>query len=216
VIVETHPVGLLQCNCTIVGCPQTREAIVVDPGGDAPLILERVAALGLKVVRIVHTHAHFDHVMGTRELQEATGAPVDLHPDEHFLYDDLAAQLALVGLPPAIEIPAAPPVDHHLEDGETLRFGEAGTLVIHSPGHTPGSCCFSLPTADGLLLLAGDTLFRGSVGRTDFPRGSFDALQASIRDRLLPLDDATRVIPGHGPETSIGLERRQNPFLADA
>lgn len=212
-IVESFPVGFLQCNCTIVGCPRTRQALVVDPGGDVPLIEETLARHGLRVAAIVHTHAHFDHVAGTGELARKTGAPVLLHPGDRFLWDDLAGQLGWVGLRGAFPIPPAPPPDQELSAGQTVRFGEQGTLVLHTPGHTPGSVCFSLGTPEGLLLLSGDTLFAGSIGRTDFPGGDHEQLLTSIHERLLPLEDSTRVIPGHGPATTIGAERRQNPFL---
>jgi hydroxyacylglutathione hydrolase len=212
VIIESFPVGPLQCNCTILGCPRTQEALVVDPGGDAPRILESLKRHGLRCVAIAHTHAHFDHVMATGELQEATGARVSLHPEDAFLYDDLAAQLTWVGMP-RMPIPPAPPVDAPLEDKQELVFGESSSLVIHSPGHTPGSVCFSCRVDDRMLLLSGDSLFRQGIGRTDFPGGDHDQLQASIRERLLVLDGETRVIPGHGPETTIEFERHSNPFL---
>lgn len=210
VLVETFPVGVLSCNCTIIACERTREALVVDPGGDADRILDVVRSNGLSVKHVLHTHAHFDHVLGTRAVKDATGGKVRLHPGDAFLYDDLAAQAAWLGLELEDE---APPVDAALADGETVPFGDHGTLVLHTPGHTPGSCSFSLSTGEGMLLLSGDTLFRGSIGRTDLPGGDYDRILASIKNRLLSLDDDTRVIPGHGPETRIGLERRKNPFL---
>lgn len=211
-IVETFPVGLLQCNCTIIGCPRTKQALVVDPGGDVDRILAVCAERGLTVTRIAHTHAHFDHVGGTAELQAKTGAEVLLHPDDLWLYDDLDGQCAMVGMPP-LGLGTCPPLDAELEDRQDLTVGELASHVLHTPGHTPGSVCFSLQTPDGMLLLAGDTLFRGSIGRTDFPRGDFDQIQGSIRDRLLVLDQDTRVITGHGPETTIGWERQHNPFV---
>ncbi len=210
-IVHAMPVGLLQCNCTIIGCPKTREAIVVDPGGDVETILEVVARHDLRVVKVLHTHAHFDHCAGTEDLRHKTGAEALLHPGDQFLVDHFARQGELVGLP--MDLGPGPTLDGALEDGQTVRFGEGSSLVLHTPGHTPGSVCFSLRTPDGMLLLSGDTLFQMGVGRTDFPGGSWDQLQASIRDRLFALEDATRVIPGHGPETTIGNERRNNPFL---
>jgi hydroxyacylglutathione hydrolase len=210
VLVESFPVGVLSCNCTIVACERTREAIVVDPGGDAPAILDVIASNGLTVKHVLHTHAHFDHVLATHDVHAKTGGSVHLHEGDMFLYSNLRAQAAWLGIDVRSE---APPVDSFLKDGETIRFGDQGALVMHTPGHTPGSTCFSLMTGGGLLLLAGDTLFRGSIGRTDLPGGDGEQILASIRSRLLPLDDETRVIPGHGPETSIGFERRKNPFL---
>lgn len=184
---------------------------MVDPGGEEERVLAAVEELGLRVVRIVHTHAHFDHMGATRALQERTGAETLLNAGDDFLVEVFPDQARLLGLP--LDLGPAPRIDASLEDGQEVRFGEACSLVLHTPGHTPGSVCFSLRTPEGMLLLSGDTLFRLGVGRTDLPRGSYDALQASIRERLLVLDDATRVIPGHGPETTIGFERRQNPFL---
>ncbi|HBP21556.1 MAG TPA: MBL fold metallo-hydrolase [Planctomycetes bacterium] len=211
-IVETFPVGMLQCNCTILGCETTKEAIVVDPGGEAERIKAAVEARGLKVVKIVHTHAHFDHVGATREVQEQwDGAETLLHEGDDWLIEGFREQPLMVGM--MFDTGPPPRIDTALEGGMELRFGEQCSLVLHTPGHTPGSCCFSLRTPEGMLLLSGDTLFNMGVGRTDFPRGSYEQLQTSIRDQLLALDGRTRVIPGHGPETTIENERRLNPFL---
>jgi glyoxylase-like metal-dependent hydrolase (beta-lactamase superfamily II) len=210
VLVETFPVGILSCNCTVLACEQTREAVVVDPGGDADRILDVVRANKLDVKHVIHTHAHFDHILGTREVQAATGARVGLHPGDAFLYDNLAQQASWFGLRVS---ESAPPVDEPLADGITLPFGKDAALVLHTPGHTPGSCCFSLKTPEGMLLLSGDTLFRQGIGRTDLPGGDSDEILRSLKNRILTLDDDTRVIPGHGPETRIGFERRKNPFL---
>ncbi len=212
VLVESFPVGVLSCNCTIVACDKTRQAIVVDPGGDADRILDVVRANGLEVKHVLHTHAHFDHVLGTRDVKEATGARIRLHPGDAFLYENLALQASWLGMKVARDVL---PVDEPLRHNETIAFGEAGTLVIHTPGHTPGSCCFSLRTGEGMLLLAGDTLFQGSVGRTDLPGGDHEQLLGSIKRELVPLDDDTRVICGHGPDTTIGRERRKNPFVRE-
>jgi glyoxylase-like metal-dependent hydrolase (beta-lactamase superfamily II) len=212
VLVESFPVGALRCNCTIVACEETREAIVVDPGGDAARILDHVRSNGLEVKQILHTHAHFDHVLGTRDVKEGTGARIRLHPGDDYLYKNLAMQAGWLGI--RIERDVLP-VDEPLRHQETITFGRSGTLVLHTPGHTPGSCCFSLRTGEGMLLLSGDTLFQGSVGRTDLPGGDQQTLFDSIRRDLLPLDDDTRVICGHGPDTTIGRERRKNPFLRE-
>ena len=211
-LVETFPVGVLSCNCTIVACEKTREAIVVDPGGDPDRILDVVRSNGLTVKHVLHTHAHFDHVLGTREVKEATGARIRLHPGDDFLYKNLAMQASWLGMRVARE---TLPVDEPLRHNETISFGEGATLVLHTPGHTPGSCCFSLRTPDGMLLLSGDTLFQGSIGRTDLPGGDQEQIFESIRRELLPLDDDTRVIAGHGPETTMGRERRKNPFVRE-
>lgn len=210
-IVVSMPVGLLQCNCTILGCPKTREAVVVDPGGDVETILGVVAELDLKVVKIVHTHAHFDHVHGTEALRVKTGAETLLHSGDQFLIDGFSRQGEMVGL--MLDLGPGPQIDGQLDEGQELRFGEAASLVLHTPGHTPGSVCFTAQTPDGPLLLSGDTLFKLGIGRTDFPGGDYGLLQASIRDRLLPMEGGTRVIPGHGPETTLDYERANNPFL---
>jgi len=207
VIVESFPEGFLACNCIILGAEEGGEAIVVDPGGDAPKILDAVARHRLTVRAIVHTHAHIDHVGATLALKQATGAPVLLHPDDLFLYENLEMQSRMLRLPPA----TVPPLDAHLAEGLALEFGGRSLGCIHTPGHSPGSASFHL--ADEGLLLSGDTLFLGSIGRTDLPGGSYPAIMESIHGKLLAFPDETRVIPGHGPATSIGQEKRINPFL---
>lgn len=206
-IVETLAVGPLGCNCTILGCPETRKAIVVDPGGDA----DRIAALldrhGLEPVALLHTHAHFDHVLGAPELKARFGAEILLHADDLSLYESVPMQGAFFGF----TLPAPAPVDRFVPDGETLAIGQDRGEVIHTPGHSPGSICFHVGSQK--LLLTGDTLFAGGIGRTDLWGGSHPALMRSIRERLLPLDPETRVIPGHGPETTLGEEALSNPFL---
>ena len=206
---ETFPVGMLGCNCTILGDDATREAIVIDPGADVPHILAVLARHELTVSKIVVTHAHFDHIAGALELKRLTGAPVLYNKADLPLVAVLNQQPAWVGLR-LPEAEAAPP-DHSLEDNETLGVGDLQADVLLTPGHTPGSLCLHLPSEH--LLLAGDTLFAGGVGRTDFPFGSTGALLESIHDRLLPLPAETIVVPGHGPETTIGREAANNPFL---
>lgn len=207
---ESFPVGPLQCNCAILGCPDTKDAIVVDPGGDPERILEVVRHYDLTVVAAVHTHAHLDHIGATREIKEATGCAIHLHPDDRFLYDGYAWQAAMFGwrMRPVL------PVDQELSHQARIPFGKQTLSVLHTPGHTPGSVCFTLATAD--LLLSGDTLFRRSIGRTDLPGGDSDLILRSIRERLFALPPDTRVIPGHGPATTIYEERRQNPFVGGA
>jgi len=204
---ETFPVGLLQCNCTILGDEGSREAIVVDPGYDIPRILAVLAKHQLTVKQIVVTHAHIDHIASAQTLKELTGAPV--------LYSKAdIPQLAIMGVQASwfnLAVPTVLPPDHSPDDNETVSVRGVEATVLHTPGHTEGSLCLYLP-ADGLLL-AGDTLFAGGVGRTDFPGGNEGKLMASLRERLLPLPDATVVVPGHGPETTIGVERVGNPFL---
>jgi hydroxyacylglutathione hydrolase len=204
---ETLAVGLLGCNCTVLGDEESREAIVVDPGYDIPRILAMLAKHQLTVKQIVVTHAHIDHIASALDLKQITGAPI--------LYSE--ADLPLVAMMDAqadwlnVAIPTVKPPDHSPEDGEQVSVRGIDVTVLHTPGHTEGSLCLHVPAAN--LLLAGDTLFAGGVGRTDLPGGNTEKLLSSIRERLLPLPDATQVIPGHGPATTIARERATNPFL---
>lgn len=206
---EILPVGWIQCNCSVVGDPDTREAIVIDPGDEVERVLDVLRRHNLKTKYIVVTHAHIDHVGGLAGLKEATGAPVLMHPDDHWLYKAVAMQAALIGMP-------APPiteVDQPLRAGDQVRWGRnLCAHVLHTPGHTPGSLSLYLPDPEKTLF-AGDTLFAGSIGRTDLWGGSYEAILHSIHAHLLALDDSTRVFPGHGPATTIGAERERNPFL---
>jgi glyoxylase-like metal-dependent hydrolase (beta-lactamase superfamily II) len=204
---ETFPVGLLQCNCTILGDEQSREAIVVDPGYDIPRILATLAKHQLTVRQIVVTHAHIDHIASALDLKQITGAPILYNAADLPLVAIMDQQAALFELP----IPAVRPPDHSPADLEPITFGSIDAQIIHTPGHSEGSLCLHVPSES--LLLAGDTLFAGSVGRTDLPGGHHGKLIQSIRERLLPLPNATLVIPGHGPATTIGEERVSNPFL---
>ncbi len=204
----TFPVGPLQCNCSIISCPDTKEAIIIDPGGDAEKIMDYVREHGLTVKYLLHTHAHFDHILASGEIKNLTGAKICLHKADKFLYDNLPGQGMLFGF--KAKKPEA--IDHYLVDEEELNFGKFKTSVLHTPGHTPGSLCFSVADKNALLF-AGDTLFNGSIGRTDLWGGSFDDIIKSINNRLLTLDDSTEVIPGHGENTNIWQEKRHNPFL---
>lgn len=209
VIHEVLPVGWLLCNCSIVGDPETREAIVIDPGDELERILDVLQRHDLRVKYILNTHAHIDHVGGLAGLKEATGAPVLMHPDDHWLYKNLAVQAALIGMP----APRVTSVDQPLRAGDELRWGrQLRAHVLHTPGHSPGSLSLYMPDPEKTLF-AGDTLFAGSIGRTDLWGGSYDAILRSIHTHLLSLDDATVVYPGHGPATTIGEERERNPFL---
>jgi glyoxylase-like metal-dependent hydrolase (beta-lactamase superfamily II) len=215
VIHEILPVGMLQCNCSIVGDTQTREALVLDPGDEVSRILELLRKHQLTVKAIVSTHAHIDHVGGLRKLREATGAPVLMHADDLELYNALERQAGWLGMP----TPGITEVDTFLKEGDFLRWGPFEARVLHTPGHTRGSLCLYLPeNADRVALatpqlFAGDTLFAGSIGRTDLWGGSFEDIMRSIRLKLLELPDETVVFPGHGCTTTIGQERESNPFL---
>ena len=204
---ETFPVGLLQCNCTILGDEHSREAIVVDPGYDIPRILAALAKHQLTVRQIVVTHAHIDHIASALDLKQITGAPILYSAADLPLTTMMDEQAAWIG----VETPTVKPPDHSPADLESITVGNLDAQILYTPGHTEGSLCLHLPSQS--LLLAGDTLFVGSVGRTDLPGGHHGKLIQSIRERLLPLPDATLVIPGHGPATTIGDERVSNPFL---
>ena len=212
---EILPVGMLQCNCSILGDETSGEAIVIDPGDDIPRIVGLLEKHHLTVKQILITHAHIDHIAGAARLKKLTGAPILYNPRDLPLVKMMDMQAGWLGMP----TPEVPPPDDTLEEGRVIAIGacpERGQTgiagsILATPGHTHGSVCLYLPEKN--LLLAGDTLFAGSVGRTDLPGGDTRALLKSIHDRLLPLPDATTVIPGHGPNTTIGEERDSNPFL---
>ena len=201
------PVGPLQCNCSILGDEQTREAMVIDPGDQIEDILEILRGERLTLKHIVITHAHIDHVGGAMKLKAATGAPILMNRDDHALLKMLDMQAAWVGMRP----PGAVTVDEALSEAQVLKIGAIPASVIHTPGHTEGSICLYFP--EEKKLIAGDTLFAGSIGRTDLPGGDFEKIIRSLQTRVLALPDETQVVPGHGPETTIGEERETNPFL---
>jgi glyoxylase-like metal-dependent hydrolase (beta-lactamase superfamily II) len=223
---EILPVGMLQCNCHILGDPKTREAIVIDPGDDAARILQVIERHHLKVVAIVVTHTHIDHVVGLHRVHQATGAPVYVHGDDLDLYRMLDAQALWLGW----KTPEQISIDQLVREGDLIRWGGYQAQILHTPGHTPGSICLYMPgdlpsasTEDGGTtvsetgngrLFAGDTLFAGSIGRTDLWGGSFAGIIRSLKGKLLELPDNTIVFPGHGESTTIGEERATNPFLA--
>lgn len=206
-IVESFPVGPLRCNCTILGDEVTHEALVVDPGDNIPEILSRLQKHGLTLRQIVITHAHIDHVGGAALLRKATGAPVFLNQKDLGLLGMMEIQAGWLGVP----TPQIAPPDASADDGLSIGLATLPAEVLHTPGHTPGSICLHFPAQH--LLLAGDTLFAGSIGRTDLPGGDGRRILRSLRERLVVLPDATRVLPGHGPETTIGEEKQSNPFL---
>jgi len=206
---ETFPVGLLGCNCTILGDETSREAIVIDPGYDIPKILAALANHQLTVKQIVITHAHFDHISSAQTLKQITGAPILYNKADLPLVAIMDKQPLWVGM--SIPTGEVLPPDHSPADNEQVSVKGIDATILHTPGHTEGSLCLHIPVAN--LLIAGDTLFAGGVGRTDFPGGSTPKILESITNRLLPLPDETLVIPGHGPNTTIAKERRTNPFL---
>lgn len=204
-IVRTFPVGPLQCNCTVIGDPVSKKALVVDPGGNAEVILALLAELELKVIAIIHTHAHLDHILAAGEIKSATGAPIYLHESDMFLWSGIEAQCKMFGVPNT----SLPDPDHYLNDDHDL--GCCGGVAIHTPGHTPGSTSFWFEQSK--TLIAGDTLFRGGIGRTDLPGGNQQQIISSIRERIYSLDENATVITGHGPSTTIMSEKQSNMFV---
>jgi hydroxyacylglutathione hydrolase len=207
-ILETFPVGPLQCNCTILGDDAAGEAIVIDPGDDINRIHRRLTELGLKLKQILVTHGHIDHVGGAVKLKRLTGAPILLNENDLPLLNMMDMQAAWVGTP----TPEVAPPDDQLAEGMTVGLAAYPAQVLHTPGHTQGSVCLHFAPLN--MVIAGDTLFAGSIGRTDLPGGNGRQIIESIESRLMALPESTRVIPGHGPETTIGRERESNPFLS--
>jgi glyoxylase-like metal-dependent hydrolase (beta-lactamase superfamily II) len=204
---EIVPVGALQCNCSIFGDETTRQAIVVDPGDDIEIIEQILQRHGLRVQAIVITHAHIDHIGGAAKLKALTGAPVWMNANDQPLYDQLDWQASWLGM----RTPDRTEIDVAAREGDALQIGEARFEVLHTPGHTKGSLCLFLPSESKLV--AGDTLFRDSIGRTDLPGGDGRQILRSIENKLMQLPEETLVICGHGPETTIGREKERNPFL---
>lgn len=208
-ILETLSVGPFQCNCTIIGCDQTREAVVIDPGDEAESIVKILEAHQLKPKYLLHTHAHLDHVGGTCGVQQSSGGEACLHEGDRFLFDHVDKQAALFGLP----TPETGEIDQWLEEGDQIKFGEHVIEVWHTPGHTPGSLSFYLTDPKANRLFTGDTLFAQSIGRTDLWGGDYQQILRSIHDKILPCSDDTIVHAGHGPNSTVGAERQSNPFL---
>jgi hydroxyacylglutathione hydrolase len=204
---EILPVGPLQCNCSIIGDETTHEAMVIDPGDDIDDILALLTKHNLQVKQIVITHAHIDHVGGAMKLRAATGAPILLNQNDYALLKMLDEQAAWIGM----RSPGKVKIDHSVSTGETVAAGSHSAQILHTPGHTEGSICLYFEPEKKLI--AGDTLFAGSIGRTDLPGGSMQKILHSLHHTVLALPDETVVIPGHGPLTTIGEERGSNPFL---
>ncbi|UCD78549.1 MAG: MBL fold metallo-hydrolase [Desulfobacterales bacterium] len=206
-IIKTLPVGPIMANCFVLGCEETLAAAVIDPGDEADRILLALAESNLTVNLIINTHGHFDHVGANKRLKEVTGAPILIHPLDTPMLSKLASSAAAWGM----AADNSPPPDRELEDGDEVNFGNITLKVLHTPGHTPGG--ISLCTDHHVFV--GDTLFAGSIGRTDFPGGSFETIKKSIQQKLFTLNDDVKVYPGHGPATTIGVERRTNPFVGE-
>ncbi|MDQ6932103.1 MAG: MBL fold metallo-hydrolase [Candidatus Eremiobacteraeota bacterium] len=209
-IFEHFPVGALACNCVIIGDEWSGEAVVVDGGDGVADVVTRLRRLKLRAKYLIHTHAHIDHIGNLGDLRERTGGSGMLHPADLPLYSTLSQQARWIGL---LNAPPVVRIDADLHDGDVLSLGSVSLEVLHTPGHTPGSVSFAQTAADATVLLTGDTLFRGSIGRWDLGGTSMEDIVASIHRKLLDYADATTVIPGHGPATTIGTERQSNPYL---
>ena len=205
VIIEKDAIEPFLKNGYVLGCSKTRHAIYIDPGEEASRLLATVEERDLTLVAIVNTHAHLDHICGVERVRQSWDIPVYLHPQDMELYNALPAQAGWFGL----NYPPAPPVDHHLDEGASLVLGDLSIDVYHTPGHSPGSVCLVIDRH----VFCGDVIFAGSIGRTDLPGGSHETLIRSIREKVLPLGDDRILYPGHGPETTVGRERKTNPFL---
>ena len=206
-IIKTLAVGPIMANCFILGCEETREAVVIDPGDEADRILRALAESNLTVKWILNTHGHFDHVSANKPMKDATGAPILIHAEDAPMLEQLSDSAAAWGL----KAENSPSPDRYLNDGDLIRFGKITLGVLYTPGHTRGGVTFH---TDGHVFV-GDTLFAGSIGRTDFPGGSFEILKQSIQKKLFVLPDAVQVHTGHGPSTTIGDEKRTNPFVGE-
>jgi hydroxyacylglutathione hydrolase len=204
---EILPVGMLQCNCSIFGDEQSHQAIVIDPGDNIDRILAILQKHSLQVQAIIITHAHIDHIGGAAKLKAATGAPVHMNQDDQTLYDQLDVQASWLGM----ANPTRTDIDTGARDGDSLKLGDAVFHILHTPGHTQGSISLWIPAENKVI--AGVTLFRDSIGRTDLPGGDGRQILRSIHNKLLKLPDEAIVVPGHGQETTIGRERDRNPFL---
>lgn len=202
-------VGPLQCNCAIVACEKTKQAAIIDPGEEGARIVNEVKKAGFDVKYILHTHAHFDHIAGTKAVREAINAPICLHKGDAEIYRNLPMQGKLFGF----QFGNAPDVEKWIEDNERLKLGEYEIEILHTPGHSPGSVCLKVFNSAEEKLFSGDTLFQMSIGRSDLWGGSHEQLLQSVRDRIFTLDGDIAVHPGHGPSTRVGDEKKSNPFF---
>jgi len=206
VILKMLVVGPIQANCYILGCEQTKQAVVIDPGGDVDKILLALAKDHLRCVHIINTHGHFDHTAENKRLKEVTGAQLIIHRDDAPLIANQASSGEMWG----IRVDNSPPPDRYVKEGDLITFGDISLKVLHTPGHSEGG--ISLTTDK--MVFVGDTLFAGSIGRTDFPGGDYESLLRNVREKIFPLGDDVVIYPGHGPKTTVGRERRSNPFFA--
>ena len=206
-IFETIVVGELGVNCYLLADSETKEGVVIDPGGEAERILAAVGNSGIRVLSVLNTHGHFDHIGGNRRVAEATGAKLSINREDEPFLTRASTSARMYGL----KAEDSPPPSSYLAEGDTVRFGRHEIRVIHIPGHSPGGSCFYLEKEG--ILISGDSLFADSIGRTDLPGGSQALLVSSIRAKILTLPEATRVFPGHGPSTTVGHEKRHNPYL---
>jgi glyoxylase-like metal-dependent hydrolase (beta-lactamase superfamily II) len=203
--IETFPMGMFQVNSFLLRCEETGDTVVVDPGDEPEILLRRLDELGTQPVAIVNTHGHLDHIVGNGAIRARYDLPIWMHPDDRFLVDGFAEQAAMFGL----DFPPPPPPDHDLVAGESFRFGSCELRVYLAPGHSPGSVVL----VQGDQAISGDVIFAGSIGRVDLPGGNLATLLRSIDEVVLPLGDDTVLHPGHGPSTTVGAERRSNPYL---
>lgn len=201
------PAGVYAVNCYLIACKKTKKAAVIDPGGDAEEIVEKIKKKGFELEYIILTHGHGDHIGGVPKIKELTGAKILIHKEDEYLVKSAAKNLSSLMSGPDIAFE----VDELLEDGHTISVGENELTVIHTPGHTPGGIC--IKTGD--MIFTGDTLFAGSIGRTDLEGGSYEEIISSIKNKLIIYNDKTKVFPGHGPESTVGIEKKRNPFIRE-
>ena len=204
-ILKMLVVGPIQANCYLLGCERTREAVVIDPGDDVDTILMTLAKEKLRCVYIINTHGHFDHSGANKRLKEVTKGQLLLHEADAPMVTSQAASGRMWGM----NVENSPPPDRYLKEGDVILFGDVSLKVLHTPGHSPGGICLVTDS----MVFVGDTLFAGSIGRTDFPGGNYDGLLRSVREKIFTLGDDVVIYPGHGPETTVGRERRTNPFF---